>query len=242
MQEWVRTSGARLVVGLRGPRRRRQGRRDQARHGVPQPPRSAASSRCPAPTERQRTQWYFQRYIEHLPAAGEIVLLDRSWYNRAGVERVMGFCHARRVRPLPAAVPGLRGAAGRGRDPAAQVLVLGQRRRAGAAVPRPDERPDAAVEALPDGPGVDHPLGGLLARQGRDVRPHRHRRGAVVRRGGRGQAPRPDQHDRPPALQRAVAAGASRGADAAQRPPARGYQRPPREQFHEVPDHASTLE
>jgi len=46
----------------------------------------------PAPTERQRTQWYYQRYIEHLPAAGEIVLLDRSWYNRAGVERVMGFC------------------------------------------------------------------------------------------------------------------------------------------------------
>lgn len=46
----------------------------------------------PVPTERQRTQWYFQRYIEHLPAAGEIVLFDRSWYNRAGVERVMGYC------------------------------------------------------------------------------------------------------------------------------------------------------
>ena len=46
----------------------------------------------PAPTERERSQWYFQRYVSHLPAAGEIVLLDRSWYNRAGVERVMGFC------------------------------------------------------------------------------------------------------------------------------------------------------
>ena len=45
-----------------------------------------------APTERERTQWYFQRYVHHLPAAGEIVLFDRSWYNRAGVERVMGFC------------------------------------------------------------------------------------------------------------------------------------------------------
>src|SRR5207248_10487361 len=45
-----------------------------------------------APTERERTQWYFQRYIAHLPAAGEMVLFDRSWYNRAGVERVMGFC------------------------------------------------------------------------------------------------------------------------------------------------------
>ena len=48
--------------------------------------------RCPAPTARERTQWYFQRYVAHLPAAGEIVLLDRSWYNRAGVEHVMGFC------------------------------------------------------------------------------------------------------------------------------------------------------
>ena len=55
-------------------------------------PRVARIVALPAPTERERTQWYFQRYVEHLPAAGEIVLFDRSWYNRAGVERVMGFC------------------------------------------------------------------------------------------------------------------------------------------------------
>jgi polyphosphate kinase len=55
-------------------------------------PRVARIVALPAPTERQRTQWYFQRYIEHLPAAGEIVIFDRSWYNRAGVEKVMGFC------------------------------------------------------------------------------------------------------------------------------------------------------
>src|SRR5437899_3908274 len=55
-------------------------------------PRIARIVALPAPTERQRTQWYFQRYVEHLPAAGEIVLFDRSWYNRAGVEKVMGFC------------------------------------------------------------------------------------------------------------------------------------------------------
>jgi len=53
-----------------------------------------------APTERERTQWYFQRYVAHLPAAGEIVLFDRSWYNRAGVERVMGFCTEGGVRGL----------------------------------------------------------------------------------------------------------------------------------------------
>ena len=55
-------------------------------------PRVCRVVALPAPTEREKTQWYFQRYTEHLPAAGEMVLLDRSWYNRAGVERVMGFC------------------------------------------------------------------------------------------------------------------------------------------------------
>jgi polyphosphate kinase 2 len=57
-------------------------------------PRIARIAALPAPTERERTQWYFQRYISQLPAAGEIVLFDRSWYNRAGVEKVMGFCSA----------------------------------------------------------------------------------------------------------------------------------------------------
>ncbi|MCG2798260.1 MAG: polyphosphate kinase 2, partial [Cellulomonas sp.] len=57
-------------------------------------PRIARIAALPAPTERERTQWYFQRYVEHLPSAGEIVLFDRSWYNRAGVEKVMGFCTA----------------------------------------------------------------------------------------------------------------------------------------------------
>ncbi|MDX1399809.1 MAG: polyphosphate kinase 2, partial [Oceanospirillum sp.] len=55
-------------------------------------PRVCRVAALPAPTEREKTQWYFQRYVEHLPSAGEIVLFDRSWYNRAGVERVMGFC------------------------------------------------------------------------------------------------------------------------------------------------------
>jgi len=91
MQEWVRTSGARLVVVFEG--------RDAAgKGGVIQRvvenlnPRVVRTVALPAPTARERTQWYFQRYVAHLPAAGEIVLLDRSWYNRAGVEHVMGFC------------------------------------------------------------------------------------------------------------------------------------------------------
>src|SRR4051794_2951336 len=91
MQEWVRTSGARVLVLFEG--------RDAAGKGSAIKrvteylnPRVARVVALPAPSERQRGQWYFQRYVEHLPAAGEIVLMDRSWYNRAGVERVMGFC------------------------------------------------------------------------------------------------------------------------------------------------------
>jgi len=93
MQEWMRTEGKRLVVIFEG--------RDAAGKGGAIKrimeylnPRVARIVALPAPTERERTQWYFQRYIEHLPAAGEIRLLDRSWYNRAGVERVMGYCTA----------------------------------------------------------------------------------------------------------------------------------------------------
>jgi polyphosphate kinase len=91
LQEWVKVEGARVVVVFEG--------RDAAGKGstikrVAQylNPRIARIVALPAPTERQRGQWYFQRYVEHFPAAGEIVLFDRSWFNRAGVERVMGFC------------------------------------------------------------------------------------------------------------------------------------------------------
>jgi polyphosphate kinase 2 len=91
VQEWVRAEGQRLAVVFEG--------RDAAGKGSTIKrvsaflnPRVARIVALPAPTERERTQWYFQRYVEHLPAAGEIVLFDRSWYNRAGVERVMGFC------------------------------------------------------------------------------------------------------------------------------------------------------
>jgi polyphosphate kinase 2 len=91
VQEWVRAEGQRLVVVFEG--------RDAAGKGgtitrITQylNPRVARIVALPAPTERERTQWYFQRYVAHLPSAGEIVLFDRSWYNRAGVERVMGFC------------------------------------------------------------------------------------------------------------------------------------------------------
>jgi polyphosphate kinase 2 len=91
LQEWIKARGLRVVVIFEG--------RDAAGKGgsikritESLNPRVCRVVALPAPTEREKTQWYFQRYIEHLPAAGEMVLLDRSWYNRAGVERVMGFC------------------------------------------------------------------------------------------------------------------------------------------------------
>jgi polyphosphate kinase len=68
-------------------------------------PRAARVVALPAPSERERGQWYFQRYVPHLPAAGEMVLLDRSWYNRAGVERVMGFASAEQVEEFFRDVP-----------------------------------------------------------------------------------------------------------------------------------------
>lgn len=91
MQNWVVRTGHRLVVIFEG--------RDAAGKGgvikrIMQRlnPRHCRVAALPAPDARERTQWYFQRYVSHLPAAGEIVLFDRSWYNRAGVEKVMGFC------------------------------------------------------------------------------------------------------------------------------------------------------
>ena len=91
LQDWIRHQGLKVVVLFEG--------RDAAGKGgtikritAPLSPRVARVAALATPTEREKTQWYFQRYVAHLPAAGEMVLFDRSWYNRAGVERVMGFC------------------------------------------------------------------------------------------------------------------------------------------------------
>jgi polyphosphate kinase 2 len=91
LQEWIKHSGMKVVVIFEG--------RDAAGKGgvikritEKLNPRVCRVVALPQPTEKEKTQWYFQRYVAHLPAAGEIILLDRSWYNRAGVEKVMGFC------------------------------------------------------------------------------------------------------------------------------------------------------
>jgi polyphosphate kinase 2 len=104
LQDWVQHTKAKIVVIFEG--------RDSAGKGgvikrITQRlnPRICRVVALPAPTEREKTQWYFQRYVAHLPAGGEIVLLDRSWYNRAGVERVIGFATAEQVEQFFHDVP-----------------------------------------------------------------------------------------------------------------------------------------
>jgi polyphosphate kinase 2 len=104
LQDWVVASRERAVILFEG--------RDAAGKGgvikrITQRlnPRVCRVAALPAPNDRERTQWYFQRYVSHLPAAGEIVLFDRSWYNRAGVEHVMGFCTPEEYEEFYRSVP-----------------------------------------------------------------------------------------------------------------------------------------
>ncbi|WP_374530870.1 polyphosphate kinase 2 [Novosphingobium sp.] len=90
MARWVQATGARVLVLFEGRDTAGKGGAIQA-VARPLNPRQCRTVALPKPSDREKTQWYFQRYVEHLPAAGEIVLFDRSWYNRAGVEKVMGF-------------------------------------------------------------------------------------------------------------------------------------------------------
>ena len=111
-QEWIHARRLQVVVLFEG--------RDAAGKGgaiktimLALNPRHARVVALPAPTDREKTQWYFQRYIEQLPAAGEMVLFDRSWYNRAGVERVMGFCTEEEYEEFLRTVPELERMLGR---------------------------------------------------------------------------------------------------------------------------------
>ena len=104
LQDWIQHTGQKVVILFEG--------RDAAGKGgaikrITQRlnPRVCRTVALPAPNDRERTQWYFQRYVPHLPAAGEMVLFDRSWYNRAGVERVMGFCTEDEVEEFFRSVP-----------------------------------------------------------------------------------------------------------------------------------------
>ncbi len=203
LQEWVKQEGLKVVVLFEG--------RDAAGKGgvikaitEPLNPRVCRVTALPAPSDRERSQWYFQRYVAHLPAAGEMVLFDRSWYNRAGVERVMGFCSDNEYREFLRACPEFE-----------RMLI-----RSGITVikywfsvsdeeqeKRFKERINTPIKRWKFSP-MDlqsrSALGGVLPRQGRHVHLHRHRGLSLVRGGGGRQAPRPPQLHLPPAGQGAL--------------------------------------
>ena len=140
MQEWVKAAGAKICVVFEG--------RDTAGKGGTikaitdkVSPRVFRVVALPSPTEREKSQMYLQRYVPHLPAAGEVVIFDRSWYNRAGVERVMGFCTEEQAQRFLAMAPGRRAGDGRLGDHPPQVLARGRRGGADQAPPEPHRRP-----------------------------------------------------------------------------------------------------
>jgi hypothetical protein len=170
LQNWVKERGEKVVILFEG--RDAAGKGGTIRRFMEHlNPRGAQVVALERPSERERTQWYFQRYIAHLPAAGEIVLFDRSWYNRAGVERVLGYCTPTGTRP--------RADAGPLRHPPGEALVLGVPVGAADPVRGAAGRPGAAVEAVPDRPGLAVEVGRLHPGQGGDVLLHRHGRRTV---------------------------------------------------------------
>jgi polyphosphate kinase 2 (PPK2 family) len=189
LQDWVQATGEKIAVIFEG--------RDAAGKGgvikrITQRlnPRVCRVVALSKPTERERTQWYFQRYVPHLPSGGEIVLFDRSWYNRSGVERVMGFATPEQVEQFFQDVPEFE-----------QMLV-----RSGI---RLIKYWFSITDEEPDGPAIAGALGGLHQGQGRDLRPHEHPRVALVhRRGQRQEACAAELHPppaRPDPLQRGPA-------------------------------------
>jgi hypothetical protein len=178
-QYWVKETGLRLVLVFEG--------RDAAgkggtirRYTEHLNPRGARVVALEKPTENQRGQWYFQRYVEQLPSAGEIVFFDRSWYNRAGVERVMGFCTEEEYQLFMKQAPVFEQMLVE--DGIVQVLVLGHPRRAAHPIHAAAGRPGQTMEAQPDGSRLAGQVGCLHRGEGADVSLHPHRARAVDRR------------------------------------------------------------
>src|SRR5262245_31020335 len=195
LQTWVQAKRARVVVIFEG--------RDTAGKGgvisritARTSPRVYRHVALPAPSDREKSQVYIQRYVAQFPAAGEIILFDRSWYNRAGVERVMGFCTEEQCEHFPD--PRARGRAGTGRQSRhhpSEVLSGYQPGRAAAPVRGQDQRSSQALEVEPDGHRIRAAVVGLHGRLPAHYRGHAHARGALAHRRGRRQAPRPAESD-----------------------------------------------
>ena len=158
LQDWVRHEGKKICIVFEG--------RDGAGKGgaikaitARVSPRVFRVVALPAPTEREKSQMYIQRYLPHLPAGGEIVIFDRSWYNRAGVERVMGFCTQEEAERFLSIAPHVEKAMVELWDNSAQVLARGESRGAGEAPQGAHRRRPQDLEAHEDGFEVVYALG-----------------------------------------------------------------------------------
>ncbi len=158
LQEWVKASGAKVCIVFEG--------RDTAGKGGTikaiterVSPRVFRVVALPAPSEREKSQMYIQRYLAHFPAAGEVVIFDRSWYNRAGVERVMGFCTPEQTERFLLLAPVHREGDGPLGDHPHQVLARGRAGRAASPAREPHRRSAQDVEADGHGPQVVRQVG-----------------------------------------------------------------------------------
>ena len=181
LQEWVKHEGQRVIVVFEG--------RDAAgKGGTIKAITARVSSRVfrvvalPAPSDRDKTQMYMQRYIQHFPAAGEIIIFDRSWYNRAGVESVMGFCTEEEHRRFLDVCPQIEQYIVEGGIQLIKFWLEASNEEQKRRVRSPDQRPAAPVEAQSHGPGVPPALVRLLARSRPHARGHGHGLRALVYR------------------------------------------------------------
>ena len=215
LQLWVVAKGLKVVVLF-------EGRDGAGKGGVIKAITERVSPRVyrvvalPAPTEREKSQMYVQRYMRHLPAAGEIVIFDRSWYNRAGVERVMEFCPLEQVKRFLAADAGGGESDRRVGDHPDQILAGGERGGADPPARGEDQRSAQGLEAVADGPQVLQPLVRLFARARRHVQGHRHGLGAVACRALRRQTARSSERHFPPLEAGPIREAAARQADIAE--------------------------
>ena len=180
LQGWVKEKGLKIAVIF-------EGRDSAGKGGVIKrityrlSPRVVRVVALPTPTEKEKSQWYFQRYIPHLPSAGEIALFDRSWYNRAGVERVMGFCTDEQYTEFMATVNGFELALVR----SGLILIkYWLEIRDETQEDRFEQRihdPRRRWKLEPHGSGGSFPLGGLLQGSRCHAAAHRYRSRALVR-------------------------------------------------------------
>ena len=192
LQDWVKHKGLRVIIVFEG--------RDAAGKGGTikaiterVSPRVFRVVALPAPSSREKTQMYFQRYIPHFPAAGEIIIFDRSWYNRAGVEYVMGFCTEEEHRQFLILCPEVEQYIVDGGIVLDQVLAGGRQGRAGATFLGSHSRSPATVEAQPDGSRIVRAMVPVLESPRHNAESHRHQVCALAHRAFGRQAPGPTQ-------------------------------------------------